>query len=151
MSAGTIAVGNALYNLWPFLKAAALSDRWGIGGGSSKGCSQTRPILNCFGGQVPVLGRRAGRGRERQLFLLQSSEKGSSLTRNSTGRNDLQFDSAFGFLQYHSRVLGKKPRAPKPNPFFPARTGICWSNSAPHPKLTIFKRALSARAVQHLD
>lgn len=69
-----------------------------------------------------------------------ATEKGSSFTKNSTGRNDLQFDKAFSFLRYHSCGSGKRSIDPKSYLLFSACTRTCLGNSAPRPKLLIFKR-----------
>lgn len=78
---------------------------------------------------------------ERSLRLLPDRrEKGSSFTKNSTGRNDLQFGKAFSFLWYHSCGSGKRSVDPKSYLLFSAYTRICLGNYAPHPKPLIFKQ-----------
>lgn len=78
-------------------------------------------------------------------------EKGSSFTKNSTGRNDLQFDKAFSFLRYHLCGSGKRSTDPKSYLLFSACTRICLGNSAPSPKPLILKGTPSTQAAQHLD
>lgn len=80
--------------------------------------------------------------------IVDTTEKGNSFRKNSTGRNDLQFDKAFGFLQRHPCGPGKRWIDPKSGLLFSVYTQICPGNSSPHPKLLF----LSAQGLsRHLD
>jgi len=63
--------------------------------------------------------------------IFYTTEKGSSFTKNSTGRNDLQFDKAFSFLRYHLCGSGTKSVDPKSYLGFSACTRICLGNCSP--------------------
>lgn len=45
--------------------------------------------------------------------IVDTTEKGSYFPKNSPGRNDLQFDKAFSFLQHHPSGPGKRWIYPK--------------------------------------
>lgn len=66
--------------------------------------------------------------------IFYATEKGSSFTKNSTGKNHLQFDKAFSFLWYHSCGSGKRLPDPKLQLLLPTCTRICLGNVAPKPK-----------------
>lgn len=91
-----------------------------------------------------------GGGSEWQIFTLQllTPLRRSSFPKNSTGRNDLQFDKPFGFLQHHPCGPGKRRTDPKSCLLLSVYTQICPGNSSPHPKLLF----LSAQGLSgHLD
>lgn len=111
--------------------------------GKFKGIQPDFPNTWLFQGLSSIFGRGSGRGKRMTDFyfaIFYATEKGSSFTKNSTGRNDLQFGNAFSFLWYHSCGSGKRSVDPKSYWLFSASSRIYLGNYAPHPKPLIFKR-----------
>lgn len=67
--------------------------------------------------------------------IVDTTEKGNSFPKNSTGRSALQFDKALDFLYHHPCGPGKRWKDPKSCLLFSVYTQICPGNSSPHPKL----------------
>lgn len=64
---------------------------------------------------------------------IDTTEKGSSFPKNSTGRNDLQFDKAFDFLQHHPCGPGKRWIDTKSCLLFSVYTQTCPVTPLPTP------------------